>query len=115
MVIYVSPFLSACAYAVTIVDVSQVVDGHGNIAGLLSIAKCLYDAIHRLEKKAMRAEEKGSPGGDGRDLAATLLKVCMWAVCTPYLPSISVLGEMPLNGAHLVVHHWLHSSPLLTI
>lgn len=47
-----------------------VVDGNGNIAGLLSIAKCLYDAIHRLEKKAMRAAEKGNAGGNGVDLAA---------------------------------------------
>lgn len=52
---------------------AQVVDGEGNVAGLLNIANCLYDAIHRLEKKAMRAD-KGSGGGD-LDFAATVLQV----------------------------------------
>ncbi|CAM9816683.1 unnamed protein product, partial [Sphacelaria rigidula] len=53
-----------------------VVDGYGNIAGLLSIARCLYDAIHRLEKKAIKAEEKAAAGGDTADIAASFLKVC---------------------------------------
>lgn len=73
----VSSFLAACAFATAtaMVDIFQVVDGSGIIAGVLSIAKCLYDAIHRLEKKAMRAEEKAASGGDSSDLAASFLKV----------------------------------------
>lgn len=42
------------------------------MAGLLNIAKCLHDAIHRLEKKARRAEEKESEDGD---LAASMIQV----------------------------------------
>lgn len=52
----------------------QVVDDGGAVTGLLNIAKCLYDAIHRLEKKAARAEEQGG-SGETQDLAASLLKV----------------------------------------
>lgn len=46
----------------------------GAVTGLLNIAKCLYDAIHRLEKKATRAEEQGG-ASETQDLAASLLKV----------------------------------------
>lgn len=52
-----------------------MVDGEDNVAGLLNIAKCLYDAIHRLEKKAHKAEEDKQAGGDGLDLAASVLQV----------------------------------------
>lgn len=52
----------------------QVVNGEGSVSGLLSIAKCLYDAIHRLDKKAMRDEENRSSSGN-QELAASLLKV----------------------------------------
>ncbi|CAM9608744.1 unnamed protein product, partial [Laminaria digitata] len=52
-----------------------VVDNEENVAGLLNIAKCLYDAIHRLEKKAMKAEEDKNNGGGGNiDLAASVLQ-----------------------------------------
>lgn len=53
----------------------QVIDVRGNVAGVLNIAKCLWDAIHRLEKKARRAEEKASAGGGNADLAASVLQV----------------------------------------
>lgn len=55
----------------------QVIDGRGNVAGVLNIAKCLWDAIHRLEKKARRTEEKerASTGGSNADLAASVLQV----------------------------------------
>lgn len=52
-----------------------MVDGEDNVAGLLNIAKCLYDAIHRLEKKAHKAEEDKKAGGGGLDLAASVLQV----------------------------------------
>lgn len=56
--------------------IGQVVDGEENVAGLLNIAKCLYDAIHRLEKKAVKAEEDKKKGGGGDiDLAASVLQV----------------------------------------
>lgn len=45
------------------------------MAGVLNIAKCLWDAIHRLEKKARRAEEKASAGGGNADLATSVLQV----------------------------------------
>ena len=45
------------------------------MAGVLNIAKCLWDAIHRLEKKARRAEEKASAGGGNADMAASVLQV----------------------------------------
>lgn len=58
------------------VGVVQVVSEEGAVSGLLSIAKCLYDAIHRLEKKAARAEEEGGGMSDEKqELAASLLKV----------------------------------------
>lgn len=50
----------------------QVIDGEGNVTGLLNIAKCLYDAIHRLKKKAARTGANES--GDA-DLAASVLQV----------------------------------------
>lgn len=56
----------------------QVVSEEGAVSGLLSIAKCLYDAIHRLEKKAAKVEEDGGGGGmsdEKQELAASLLKV----------------------------------------
>lgn len=49
-------------------------DDGGAVTGLLNIAKCLYDAIHRLEKKAARTEEQGG-SGEAQELAASLLKV----------------------------------------
>lgn len=49
-------------------------DGNAAVCGLLSIARCLYDAIHRLEKKAMKAEDEGNEGG-GRELKNSILKV----------------------------------------
>lgn len=49
-------------------------DDGGAVTGLLNIAKCLYDAIHRLEKKAARAEEQGGLG-ETHELATSLLKV----------------------------------------
>ena len=61
----------------------QVIDLEGNVAGLLNIAKCLWDAIHRLEKKGMKAQEKG--GGDDINLAATMLKVTSSPSTVPYL------------------------------
>lgn len=46
------------------------------MSGLLNIAKCLYDAIHRLEKKAAKAEAEGGGMSDEKqELAASLLKV----------------------------------------
>ena len=51
----------------------QVIDGEGNVTGLLNIAKCLYDAIHRLKKKAARA---GGNDSGSADLAASVLQVC---------------------------------------
>ena len=58
-----------------------MVDGEENVAGLLNIAKCLYDAIHRLEKRAMKAEEdKKKGGGDDLGLAASVLQVRPGAV-----------------------------------
>lgn len=51
---------------------NQVIDGEGNVTGLLNIAKCLYDAIHRLKKKASRAGD--GEGGD-TNLAASVLQV----------------------------------------
>lgn len=42
------------------------------MTGLLNIAKCLYDAIHSLKKKAARAEANDSGGAD---LAASMLQV----------------------------------------
>lgn len=53
---------------------SKVVNGEGAVSGLLNIARCLYDAIHRLEKKAMRAEEEGK-GDVEQSLAASLIEV----------------------------------------
>ncbi|CAN0160389.1 unnamed protein product, partial [Ectocarpus sp. 6 AP-2014] len=53
-----------------------VIDGEGNVTGLLSIAKCLYDAIQRLKKKAARAENSGGGGGGGNaNLAASVLQM----------------------------------------
>ena len=49
-------------------------DGEGGVSGLLNIAKCLYDGIHRLEKRALKEEEKGT-SGKKQELAASLLKV----------------------------------------
>lgn len=41
-------------------------DAQGKVSGLLDIAKCLYDAVHRLEKVAKKKEAKeGEEGGDG--------------------------------------------------
>lgn len=55
---------------------AQVVDGDGSVSGLLNIAKCLYDAIHRLEKRALKAEqEKAQNSGGDQEIAASLLKV----------------------------------------
>ena len=45
------------------------------MSGLLNIAKCLHDAIHRLEKKAAKAEEQGGMSDQKQELAASLLKV----------------------------------------
>lgn len=47
------------------------------MSGMLNIAKCLYDAIRRLEKKAAKAEEQGGGGmsSEKQELAASLLKV----------------------------------------
>ncbi|CAM9344846.1 unnamed protein product, partial [Hapterophycus canaliculatus] len=54
----------------------QVVSEEGAVSGLLNIAKCLYDAIHRLEKKAARAEAQGGGLSDEKqELAASLLKI----------------------------------------
>ncbi|CAM9490449.1 unnamed protein product, partial [Ectocarpus sp. 8 AP-2014] len=53
-----------------------VIDGEGNVTGLLSIAKCLYDAIQRLKKKAARVENSGGGGGGGNaNLAASVLQM----------------------------------------
>ena len=39
-------------------------DPQGKVSGLLDIAKCLYDAVHRLEKAAKKkAEEEEEEGG----------------------------------------------------
>lgn len=53
----------------------QVVSGEGTVSGLLNIAKCLYEAIHRLEKKAMKSEAEQGNSGKKQELAASLLKV----------------------------------------
>ena len=45
------------------------------MSGLLNIAKCLYEAIHRLEKKAMKAEAERGDSGEKQELAVSLLKV----------------------------------------
>lgn len=43
-------------------------DAHGKVGGLLDIAKCLYDAVTRLEKAAKKKEaEEGGDGGGGGD------------------------------------------------
>lgn len=83
----------------------QVVDGYGNIAGLLSIARCLYDAIHRLEKKAIKAEEKAAAGGDTADIAASFLKVCRcpkWtlplSISKSHLPALQTCGIDEWDG-----------------
>lgn len=50
----------------------QVVDAQGKVTGLLDIAKCLYDAVHRLEKAAKKKaeeEEEGGGGGGGGNVA----------------------------------------------
>lgn len=57
------------------------------MSGLLNIAKCLYDAIHRLEKKALKAEEQGGPS-EKQELAASLLKVSGCVQCCFFLTSI---------------------------
>lgn len=58
------------------------------MTGLLNIAKCLYDAIHRLKKKAARAEANDSGGAD---LAASVLQV---GVTVDRLPVGPVLCSM---------------------
>lgn len=58
-----------CRYAV------KVVSGEGTVSGLLNIAKCLYEAIHRLEKKAMKSEAEKGNSGEAQKLAVSLLKV----------------------------------------
>lgn len=50
---------------------AKVVKEDGAVSGLLNIAKCLYDAIHRLEKKARNAAEEDK----GETLAASILEV----------------------------------------
>lgn len=66
-----------------------MVDNEENVAGLLNIAKCLYDAIHRLEKKAMKAEEdKQKGGGGGLDLAASVLQVRGIGLCDDCLSDV---------------------------
>lgn len=68
----------------TRVPPTQVIDGEGNVTGLLNIAKCLYDAIHRLKKKAARA---GASESDNADLAASVLQVrSLPPVVPPALP-----------------------------
>lgn len=47
-------------------------DPQGKVTGLLDIAKCLYDAVHRLEKAAKKKaeeEEEGGGGGGGGNVA----------------------------------------------
>lgn len=75
-------------------QIEQVVSEEGAVSGLLNIAKCLYDAIHRLEKKAARAEAEGAGISDEKqELAASLLKVC----------STSTSVICVLYGLHVVV------------
>lgn len=64
---------------------TQVIDGEGNVTGLLNIAKCLYDAIHRLKKKAARAG--ASESGDA-DLAASVLQVRSLGVLSSVVPPV---------------------------
>ena len=65
----------------------QVVTEEGALSGLLNIAKCLYDVIHRLEKKkAGKAEEEEGMSDEKQELAISLLKVnlspsCVGAFC----------------------------------
>ncbi len=70
----VSPFHRLCR---CMRSCRQVVSEEGAVSGLLNIAKCLYDAIHRLEKKAAKAEEQeqGGMSAEKQELAASLLKV----------------------------------------
>lgn len=83
-------------------DLLQVVGDGGAVTGLLNIAKCLYDAIHRLEKKATRAEEQGG-ASETQDLAASLLKV-RWSLSDDgsnasfLAPSILGLGRSVVRG-----------------
>lgn len=42
-------------------------DGQGQVTGILDIAKCLYDAIDRLEKEARKKEaEQAAEGGEAQ-------------------------------------------------
>lgn len=77
-------------------DWFQVVDDGGAVTGLLNIAKCLYDAIHRLEKKAARAEEQGGLG-ETHELAASLLKVIHEHISTLQQATVSVNALVPTS------------------
>lgn len=51
-------------------------DGTGKIGGLLDIAKCLYDAVHRIQKQALKKQEEE---GDGEDDSTLVLGAVMKA------------------------------------
>lgn len=59
----------------------QVTDANGKICGLLDIAKCLYDAVHRLEKAAAKKADgdDGGDGGGGGDDSTVMLGAVMEA------------------------------------
>lgn len=57
-----------------------MVDLQGKVTGLLDIAKCLYDAVHRLEKAAKKkVTEEGEDGGGGAGGNAAMLGAVMEA------------------------------------
>lgn len=72
----------------------QVIDGEGNVTGLLSIAKCLYDAIHRLKKKAARAGAASESGDSNPNLAASVLQVRIELHLLSSLSTISCVKNM---------------------
>lgn len=47
-------------------------DTNGKVTGLLDIAKCLYDAVNRLEKAAKKKEAEEGDAGRGEDSSAML-------------------------------------------
>lgn len=56
-------------YLIVLIANTQVMDSMGKVAGLVDIAKCLYDAVHRMEKQVRKKqEEEGSDEDDDSTL-----------------------------------------------
>lgn len=49
-------------------------DGSGKVRGLLDIAKCLYDAVHRMEKQAIKQEEEDEGSGDNAAVLGAMVE-----------------------------------------